>query len=399
MSIENQIAINSPKKKKLSGQKPIKLALVSCGLGHINRGVEVSTARWYEALKNNENLDVRLFSGGEYPDATKIDNIPRDLLLKTIGLPFTYFNGRRTWEFAYGTEQMTFAAGFGSTLLSWQPDVVWTKETPFAHVLAFTRPMFNLKYKLIFSNGCGFKPATYAHFDYIQHLHQESFEDAKRYGIPPERMTVLPNLVRIPKLDKTKETCRDKFGYKPDDWVITCAAAWNCYHKRIDYLIEEVAKIKDERVKLLLCGQPETDTHYLKKLAHDLLPNRVQWHTLPSDQVPTALKAADIFVLPSLEELFGGVVVEAMMLGIPVVTHKTSANRQFTSFNLPNYDLSTTGSLAKHLLAIKNSPLDEKQLADLAKTMQKLYSEDSLCQQFADMASSALINADTISRK
>src|ERR1700722_4876069 len=78
-------------------KKPIKLALISCGLGHINRGVEVSTARWFEALKKDQSIDVRLFSGGEYPGATKINNIPRDNLLKTIFSPIANFNSQRIW--------------------------------------------------------------------------------------------------------------------------------------------------------------------------------------------------------------------------------------------------------------------------------------------------------------
>ncbi len=389
---ESQIVTykNPTLKANKNNSKPIKIALVSCGLGHVKRGVEVSTARWFEALKEHEAVDVRLFSGGEYLGAKQIDNIPRDSLLKTILYPFTCLNGRRTWEFCYGVEQITFAAGFGSTLLSWRPDIVWTKETPFAHILAFTRPFFNLKYKLIFSNGCGFEPSTYAHFDYIQHLHRESFEKAKQFGISPDKMTVLPNLVRIPKIDKTKEESRNYFGYKPDDWVIACAAAWNCYHKRIDYLIKEVAKIKDEKVKLLLCGQPETDTASLKKMAENLLPNRVQWHTLPADRVPLALQASDIFVLPSLEELFGGVVVEAMMLGIPVISHQTSANRQFTNLALPTYDLSAPNNLTQYLIDARNSPTEKQKLDHLANAVQNIYSEESLCQQFVDMSLAAL---------
>ncbi len=388
---ETEITTNKNLKLRVKDghPRPVKIALVSCGLGHIRRGVEVSTARWYEALKHNQAVDVRLFAGGEYPEAKKIDNIPRDLLLKTILNPIAYVNGRRTWEFCYGLEQITFAAGFGSTLLSWQPDIVWTKETPFAHVLAFTRPFFNLKYKLIFSNGCGFEPATYAHFDYIQHLHTESFAKATQFGISPTKMTVLPNLVPKPKISKTKQESRDYFGYQNDDWVISCAAAWNCYHKRIDYLIEEVAKINDDKVKLLLCGQPETDTIYLKQMAEKLLPNRVQWHTLPADQVPIALLASDIFVLPSLEELFGGVVIEAMMLGLPVISHQTSANRQFTGLDIPSYDLSKPDNLSQYLITAKNSSPERQKLENIANTIQSIYSEEALCQQFVTMALAA----------
>ncbi len=374
----------------LGRRRPIKVALVSCGLGHINRGVEVSTARWFEALKEYEQLEVKLFAGGPHSNAQQIDNIPRDLLLDTILSPIAKLNRRRVWEFCYGLEQITFAGGFGSSLLSWKPDVVWTKETPFAHVLAFTRPMFGLKYRLIFANGCGFKPQTYADFDYIQHLHQNSYDEAVQFGISQKKMAVLPNIVPMPKENKTKSECRKHFGYQASDWVICCAAAWNCYHKRIDYLIEEVAKIKDENIKLLLCGHPEPDTAYLKNLADQRLPGRVQWHTLPPEQVSMALTAADIFVLPSLSELFGGVLIEAMMLGIPIIAHHTAASEQLKDLQFNVYDLSCPDNLAKYLTEWRKLPPANDKLAYLAQAVQHMYSEQSLCQQFIDMVEAAV---------
>lgn len=374
-------------------KRPIKLALVSCGLGHINRGVEVSTARCYEALKNNESLTVRLFSGGQYPGAQKINNIPRDLLLRTIFAPMSKLDTRRIWELCYGIEQITFAAGFGSTLLSWQPDIVWTKETPLAHVFTLTRPLFKLKYRLIFANGCGFKPQTYAGFDYIQHLHQQSFEEALQFGIPTTKMTVLPNFGPILKINKTRDECRKYFGYESDDFVITCAAAWNCYHKRIDYLIAEVAKIKDEKVKLLLCGHPEPDAPYLKELAHKLLPGRVQWHTLPADLVPMAIKAADVFVLPSLNELFGGVLIEAVMIGTPVIAHHTAASHQLMEQQFKTYDLSHPDNLANSLVELRKSPPSQDEMMRVANAVELSFSQEALCRQFVEMVNKVLTSA------
>lgn len=378
---------------KTARQPRLKLALVSCGLGHINRGVEVSTARWYKALKDNEALEVRLFSGGNYPEATPVINLPRDWLLAKVFSPLTRFSKKLIWEFAYGLEQVSFALFLGPLLLKWQPDVVWTKEAPFAHFLLVIRQLFGMKYKIVFANGCGFKAQTYACFDHIQHLHHHSFSDALHSGLPEQKMSVLPNFTPKPVVTKTKEECRKYFGYTADDWVISCVAAWNRHHKRIDYLIEEVAKIKDDKVKLLLCGHPELDTDYLQALARKLLPGRVQWHTLPAHMVSTALAAADVFVLPSLDELFGGVLIEAIMMAVPVIAHHTAASRQLMDWQFKTYDLSQPNYLANCLNALRSSPPEQELLLQLVKKVELSFSEEKLCRQFVEMITTITTSA------
>src|SRR5215813_8383971 len=91
--------------------KVTKLALLSCGLGNINQGVEVSTARLFDAIKDSPELNVRLFTGGPFPAATQIPNLPRDFLLNSILKLASLVNKRRVWEFAYGIEQVTYAFG------------------------------------------------------------------------------------------------------------------------------------------------------------------------------------------------------------------------------------------------------------------------------------------------
>jgi glycosyltransferase involved in cell wall biosynthesis len=205
---------------------------------------------------------------------------------------------------------------------------------------------------------------------------------------------VLPNFTPKPVLNKTKNECREYFGYSPDDWVITCAAAWNRHHKRIDYLIEEVAKINDERVKLLLCGHPELDTDYLKALAQRLMPGRVQWHTLPAHLVSTALTAADVFVLPSLSELFGGVLIETIMLGIPVIAHHTAAGQQLTGLQFKTYDLSQPDNLTNYLIPLRKSPPPKDALLQLAYDIGQSFSQERLSQQFVEMIETVATSAE-----
>ena len=120
-------------------------------------------------------------------------NIPRDFLLNTLLLPIAFLNRRRIWEFAYGVEQVSFALFVLADLIQYKPDIVWTKEAPFAHVLYYARAIFRLKFKILFANGGGFKPATYAIFDHIQQLEASAFEQALDWGVPREKMTIVPN--------------------------------------------------------------------------------------------------------------------------------------------------------------------------------------------------------------
>ena len=79
----------------LQGNSRIKLALFSCGLGNVHRGFEVSTARWYEVLKEHPMMDVKLFSGARYPQAQPIINIPRDFVLNSPLKIFQRLSGQK----------------------------------------------------------------------------------------------------------------------------------------------------------------------------------------------------------------------------------------------------------------------------------------------------------------
>jgi glycosyltransferase involved in cell wall biosynthesis len=367
----------------------IKLALISCGLGNVNRGFEVSTARLYKTLKESSTFDVRLFSGGKHEGAKFIWNIPRDEVQRSPLNIFSRFNDRRFWEFCYGVEQISFALSLLPDLFSFQPDVIWTKEVPFGYFLDAYRKMFGFKYKVIFANGGAFRPPTYKDFDFIQHLQSESYKDAIDYGLPSEKMATLTNFLYFQKSSQPRKELRSSFGYSDNDWVVICVAAWNRYHKRIDYLIEEVAQIPDPRIKLMLCGHPEPDITYLRKLADEKLPGRVQWLTLSEAKVHEALQAADAFVLPSLNEGLGNAMAEAALAEVPIVCHSHPASRFVLKDEKWISDLSRPGGLAAKLMELQVNPPDKESLASLAKSVHNVFSAEALLPRFCEMVQTA----------
>lgn len=363
----------------------IKLALVSCGLGNVQRGFEVSTSRWFAALNDDPQFEVRLFSGGDYPNATALRNIRRDSILNSPLRILRRLDKQRFWEFSYVVEQLSFFTSFATELMNWAPDVIWTKEVPFAHGLIVLRRLFNQEFKIIFANGGAFRPPTYKDFDFIQHLHPQSYEDAANYGIAHQRMQVLPNCVEYLMPAQSREELRAEFGYRQNDWVVLCVAAWNRYQKRLDYLINEVAAMEDPSVKILMCGHPETETADLQILAGEKLPDRVKWMTLLPHEVHKAMKLADIFVLPSFREGLNNALIEAAMAGLPIISHPHPGAKFVLQDDLWLADLSRIGTLTERLLSFKNEPNEHEKLLHLQQSVHERFSKEELAPRFKEM--------------
>jgi glycosyltransferase involved in cell wall biosynthesis len=371
--------------KRSTESHPIKLALVSCGLGRVQRGFEISTSRWQAALSSDPRLELRVFSGGVSPNSERVWNIARnDTLDSPLGI-FRTLNERRFWDLCYRLEQMTFSIGFIPKLLSWQPDIVWTKELPLGRLLMVIRKLFHLKFKIIFANGDALEPPTYVDFDHIQHLYPDSFEKAARFGIDEEKMRLLPNCVIYVTPGESREQLRRQFGFQKEDYIIICVAAWNRYQKRLDYLIREVAALRDPSVKLLLCGHPEAETKALKLLAAKELGKNVRWFTLTPEDVHRALYISDVFVLPSFTEGLSNALIEAVMAELPVICHPHPGGKYILEDDQWLVDLSTKGALANRVKILRSYPRPEEEIRRLQNRAMERFSADTLAGEFYKM--------------
>jgi len=123
-------------------------------------------------------------------------------------------------------------------------------------------------------------------------------------------------------------------------------------YKGLDYLVKAIALLPDNYFLVLIGDGPERMK--IESLVTDLkLENRVlRLDHVKYDVLPEYYRAADVFVLPSIDrgEAFGLVAVEAMACGVPVVTTELGTG---TSFH--NID-GVTGMVVQ--------PRNEKALAD-----------------------------------
>jgi glycosyltransferase involved in cell wall biosynthesis len=101
----------------------------------------------------------------------------------------------------------------------------------------------------------------------------------------------------------------------------------------VDWLVEAMGHL-DERYHLVLCGGVE-DPSILAE-ARQKLAGRFTHLTALPEEMNEVYGLADNFVLPSLLEGFGLVVIEGLFAGVPVLLHDSQHFRWLVG---PNWDL------------------------------------------------------------
>jgi glycosyltransferase involved in cell wall biosynthesis len=93
--------------------------------------------------------------------------------------------------------------------------------------------------------------------------------------------------------------------------------------KGLTYLFEAIAKLPKGSTELVLCGRGFVDHNLLKGYSSS---DTIVQLNLDNSSLVAEMHKADVFVLPSLSEGFGHVILEAMATGLPIIaTNHTSA--------------------------------------------------------------------------
>ena len=143
------------------------------------------------------------------------------------------------------------------------------------------------------------------------------------YGADREKTAIYPftslrksDILTAPLTKEEKKTLRQKLGIKEKKIVISVGQF--IYRKGYDVLLNACAGLNEEIGVYIIGGTPTED--YLKMKA-DLHLERVHFVDFMNKQdLVEYYKAADLFVLPTREDIWGLVINEAMAYGLPVVT-------------------------------------------------------------------------------
>ena len=334
----------------------VKVFLLCSGLGHVHRGYESFTRECYDALSSEKDLQITLFKGSGV--ASK-GEVPLHCLKRRSSL--AHFMAKWTKRDPYRLEQITFTLLLLPYLLLMRPQVVYFSDEKIGTHLYQWRRISPFKFRLLFSNGAPLGP-PYPLWDHVQQVAPLYYETALAFGEPAQKQTLLPYGFEISasleslSTDEKREQRRAR-GLPQDRLVLLSVGALNKHHKRIDYLIREVASLPGPRPFMVLLGQQEKDTNELKALAEECLgAGNYLIRSVPHEQVAGYYKTADFFVLASLNEGFGRVLVEAMSYGLPCLVHDYAVMRYVLSEQGHFGSFEQEGGLAAALSKVLDDP-------------------------------------------
>ncbi|KKR03728.1 MAG: Glycosyl transferase, group 1 [Parcubacteria group bacterium GW2011_GWF2_39_13b] len=148
--------------------------------------------------------------------------------------------------------------------------------------------------------------------------------------------------------------------------------------KDLGTLIRAMALVKEKNFNahLIVAGMGHMDKE-LKKLAESLnIKNDVSfWGRVPDEEKVAAFSVADIFVLPSLAELEGMVVLEAMACGKPIIIANSpeSASVYFVKNNGFLFEPKNHEELAKCLVKLIENEQLREEMGKISRELSKKY--------------------------
>jgi glycosyltransferase involved in cell wall biosynthesis len=182
-------------------------------------------------------------------------------------------------------------------------------------------------------------------------------EEARAAGVWKPAWTAIPNFIDTNQFKPGETALRAELGIPADALVVLTAAAIKRGHKRIDYLIEEFARLRQERPELpaylIVAGGWETETDELVRWGKEILGDRVRFLVrFPRERMPELYRAADVFALCSLKEMMPIALLEATASGLPCLVNAHPVLSWMIGNGGQAIDMAAPGALSRALASL-----------------------------------------------
>ena len=365
--------------------KPLKIFFSCSGVGVIYRGIESFFREAFEGLRHTEGLDLTLYkgAGNEKADERVLWNIPRtSKTAKALG--------RIIGRSSYATEQLTTLPSMVRAIRREKPDIIYYSDANLGFQLYRWRKQIGVPYRLLFSNGGPVHPP----FDRTDYVHQVTpfyYDEAIAAGESPKRQRMVPYGISVPSGDPEepgpiREKLRRQLGL-PFDRRIVLSVGWiSAIHKRMDYVVREIARLPMPRPFLLMLGAIDKESEQVMALARDRLgEENFAVRSVIYQQVDDYYRGADLFVLASLKEGFGRVFLEALIHGLPVIAHDHPVARFVLGEEGIFGDLTKEGALATLISVSSRKSVTLEEMRRRRARVRERFSWPVLAPQYREM--------------
>lgn len=193
----------------------------------------------------------------------------------------------------------------------------------------------------------------------------------KEYSLSKsDNIEIFPNCIQADifrKID-TSET-KKELGIDSDDLVLSFVGGF-IPRKGPERVAEAISKLNDPKIKVMFIGKPLAGYEY------DFdCPGIIHKGPLNHDLLPKYLNCSDVFVLPTQSEGCCNAIVEALAIGLPVISSEGAFNDdildEYNSIRINPNDIDAIASAIKRL---KDDVMLRKQMSEYSLSRHNEYS-------------------------
>jgi len=182
----------------------------------------------------------------------------------------------------------------------------------------------------------------------------------ERYGVPPEKISVVHNAVT-----RQDSPIRGEYHKNRQEKVVLFLGRIT-FQKGPDYFVEAAARVLQHRqdVRFVMAGSGDMAPRLIERVA-ELGLGRKFYFTgfLSGEELEKVFLESDLYVMPSVSEPFGISPLEAMFHDVPVIISNQSGVSEVLSHAL-KFDFWDVNDLASKIIAmLDHSPLREEMLS------------------------------------
>lgn len=216
-------------------------------------------------------------------------------------------------------------------------------------------------------------------------------EDTYKHFSTTRAIEVIPNFIKIPaELKDIDRSLRSRYAH--DDEFILCHVSNFRKVKRVEDVLKVFQKVNMVKPSHLLLVGDGPERYKLEELCRELdLCDRVKFLGKITD-TQQVLEIADVFVLPSETESFGLAALEAMAVGVPVISSNTGGIPEVNLHGVTGYlsEVGDVADMAKNTLEIFKSEDSLKQFRKNAQNRAREFDLDSVVKQYEAVYKSLL---------